>query len=152
MREALADTVQVMVEACRSVLERTPPELSADLAERAKWARDTQGLGHEELRAELAHLTKGSPESLLAIRVSRIGVTEEFSVSRGRPVGIFLGTWQREGTEPLPRAGHLLGRARAGRWIVTALKGEGKRWVEATTWISWQDLPIRIDAYVKLGD
>jgi rod shape-determining protein MreB len=34
VREALADTVQVMVEACRSVLERTPPELSADLAER----------------------------------------------------------------------------------------------------------------------
>ncbi|MBX2812445.1 MAG: rod shape-determining protein [Myxococcales bacterium] len=34
VREALADTVQVMVEAARSVLERTPPELSADLAER----------------------------------------------------------------------------------------------------------------------
>ena len=34
VREALSDTVQVMVEACRSVLERTPPELSADLAER----------------------------------------------------------------------------------------------------------------------
>jgi rod shape-determining protein MreB len=34
VREALADTIQVMVEACRSVLERTPPELSADLAER----------------------------------------------------------------------------------------------------------------------
>lgn len=34
VREALGDTVQVMVEAARSVLERTPPELSADLAER----------------------------------------------------------------------------------------------------------------------
>ncbi len=34
VREALGDTVQLMVEACRSVLERTPPELSADLAER----------------------------------------------------------------------------------------------------------------------
>lgn len=34
VREALADTVQLMVEATRSVLERTPPELSADLAER----------------------------------------------------------------------------------------------------------------------
>jgi len=33
VREALADTVQVMIEAARSVLERTPPELSADLAE-----------------------------------------------------------------------------------------------------------------------
>jgi len=33
VRESLADTVQVMVEAARSVLERTPPELSADLAE-----------------------------------------------------------------------------------------------------------------------
>jgi rod shape-determining protein MreB len=34
IREALADTVQGVVEATRSVLERTPPELSADLAER----------------------------------------------------------------------------------------------------------------------
>lgn len=34
VREALSDTIQVMVEAARSVLERTPPELSADLAER----------------------------------------------------------------------------------------------------------------------
>jgi rod shape-determining protein MreB and related proteins len=34
VREALADTVQLIVEATRSVLERTPPELSADLAER----------------------------------------------------------------------------------------------------------------------
>ena len=34
VREALADTVQAIIEACRSVLERTPPELSADLAER----------------------------------------------------------------------------------------------------------------------
>jgi rod shape-determining protein MreB len=34
VREALADTVQLIVEAARSVLERTPPELSADLAER----------------------------------------------------------------------------------------------------------------------
>src|SRR5688572_29645755 len=32
--EALADVVHVVVEAARSVLERTPPELSADLAER----------------------------------------------------------------------------------------------------------------------
>jgi rod shape-determining protein MreB and related proteins len=32
--EALADVVHVIVEAARSVLERTPPELSADLAER----------------------------------------------------------------------------------------------------------------------
>ncbi len=34
VREALTDTVQLIVEATRSVLERTPPELSADLAER----------------------------------------------------------------------------------------------------------------------
>lgn len=34
VREGLADTVQAIIEACRSVLERTPPELSADLAER----------------------------------------------------------------------------------------------------------------------
>jgi rod shape-determining protein MreB len=34
VREALGDTIQLMVEALRSVLERTPPELSADLAER----------------------------------------------------------------------------------------------------------------------
>ncbi len=34
VREALADVVQDMVEATRSVLEKTPPELSADLAER----------------------------------------------------------------------------------------------------------------------
>lgn len=34
VRDALADTVQVMVEAARRVLEHTPPELSADLAER----------------------------------------------------------------------------------------------------------------------
>ncbi|MEL7369743.1 MAG: rod shape-determining protein [Myxococcota bacterium] len=34
VREALDDVVQLIVEACRSVLERTPPELSADLAER----------------------------------------------------------------------------------------------------------------------
>lgn len=34
VREALIETVQQMVEATRSVLERTPPELSADLAER----------------------------------------------------------------------------------------------------------------------
>lgn len=34
IREALADVVQLIVEAARSVLERTPPELSADLAER----------------------------------------------------------------------------------------------------------------------
>jgi rod shape-determining protein MreB and related proteins len=34
VREALADTIQGMCEALRSVLERTPPELSADLAER----------------------------------------------------------------------------------------------------------------------
>lgn len=34
VREALGDTVHLIVEACRSVLERTPPELSADLAER----------------------------------------------------------------------------------------------------------------------
>ncbi len=34
VREALADTVHLIVEATRSVLERTPPELSADLAER----------------------------------------------------------------------------------------------------------------------
>jgi rod shape-determining protein MreB and related proteins len=34
VREALADTVMLIVEAARSVLERTPPELSADLAER----------------------------------------------------------------------------------------------------------------------
>ena len=33
VRESLADTVQVMIEAARTVLERTPPELSADLAE-----------------------------------------------------------------------------------------------------------------------
>lgn len=32
--EALADVIHVIVEATRSVLERTPPELSADLAER----------------------------------------------------------------------------------------------------------------------
>ncbi len=34
VRESLQDTVQLIVEATRSVLERTPPELSADLAER----------------------------------------------------------------------------------------------------------------------
>lgn len=34
VREALSDTVQLMTEAAHSVLERTPPELSADLAER----------------------------------------------------------------------------------------------------------------------
>lgn len=34
VREALSDTIQTMVEAARSVLEQTPPELSADLAER----------------------------------------------------------------------------------------------------------------------
>jgi rod shape-determining protein MreB and related proteins len=34
VQEALADTIQSIVEAAKSVLERTPPELSADLAER----------------------------------------------------------------------------------------------------------------------
>ncbi len=34
VREALMDTMQLMVEAVRTVLEQTPPELSADLAER----------------------------------------------------------------------------------------------------------------------
>lgn len=34
VREALTDTAQEMVEKCKSVLESTPPELSADLAER----------------------------------------------------------------------------------------------------------------------
>ena len=34
VREALSDVVVGIVEATRSVLERTPPELSADLAER----------------------------------------------------------------------------------------------------------------------
>lgn len=34
LREALADTTVAIVEAAKSVLERTPPELSADLAER----------------------------------------------------------------------------------------------------------------------
>ena len=34
VREALADTTHAIVEAAKSVLERTPPELSADLAER----------------------------------------------------------------------------------------------------------------------
>ncbi|MFO0728033.1 MAG: rod shape-determining protein [Myxococcota bacterium] len=34
LREALADTTMAIVEAAKSVLERTPPELSADLAER----------------------------------------------------------------------------------------------------------------------
>ena len=34
VREALADTTHAIVEAAKAVLERTPPELSADLAER----------------------------------------------------------------------------------------------------------------------
>jgi len=34
VRDALADTVHAIVEGAKSVLERTPPELSADLAER----------------------------------------------------------------------------------------------------------------------
>ena len=34
VQEALTDTIQSIVEAAKSVLERTPPELSADLAER----------------------------------------------------------------------------------------------------------------------
>ena len=34
VREALAETVQGIIQATRSVLERTPPELSADLADR----------------------------------------------------------------------------------------------------------------------
>ena len=34
IREALADTVRVIVDAVRVVLERTPPELSADIVDR----------------------------------------------------------------------------------------------------------------------
>lgn len=34
IREALSDTIDAMVEATKAVLERTPPELSSDLAER----------------------------------------------------------------------------------------------------------------------
>ena len=34
MREALTEPVEAIVEAVRSVLERTPPELSADIFER----------------------------------------------------------------------------------------------------------------------
>ncbi|MEZ6184822.1 MAG: hypothetical protein R3F62_07415 [Planctomycetota bacterium] len=125
---------------------------SPNLDERLKWQRDTEGLGDEELRAELAYLTRESPAALLAIEVSRIGEKGEWLVSQGRPVGIFLARWRREGVEPLPRAGQLQGRARLGEWIVTSVKGsDGRRFAEASTWFSWKDVPIRLSVYVDLG-
>ena len=122
---------------------------SGDLDVRLKWVK-REGKGHEELNAELAHLTKRAPAKLVEIRVTRIGRKGEWRVSQGRPVGIVLGLWQREGAEPLPGGGTLQYRGRQGPWVLTSLQGSGRRWVEASTWFTWKDEPIRVDAYVDL--
>jgi len=122
---------------------------SGDLDVRLTWAK-REGKGHEELNAELTHLTKHAPAKLVEIRVTRIGREGEWPAFQGRPVAIVLGLWQREGTEPLPGGGKLQYRGREGDWVLTSLEGGGRRWVEASTWFTWKDEPIRVDAYVDL--
>jgi rod shape-determining protein MreB len=86
VREALVDTVQLMVEAVRTVLERTPPELSADLAERGLIlvGGGAQLHGLDVLLREETGIPAATAEEPLLAVVNGVGVVlEEMEKYRG---------------------------------------------------------------------